>query len=83
MLDQEEEAALAVAALFARLAAIKRMTRAFKVKAAVRRIGGAFKRWKWRMEVAWNPRTALGRQLLLLRAEADTTESLSCHPATE
>ncbi len=44
------------AALHARWATIKRMARAFKVKAAARRIGGAFKRWKWRMEVAWNPK---------------------------
>jgi hypothetical protein len=72
-----------VAALDVRFDIIKGMARAFKVRAAVRRIEAAFTRWKWRKEVAWNPNTALGRRLLQLGAEAHTAESLSCHPATE
>jgi hypothetical protein len=74
---------IAATALLASCDTIKRMARAFKVRAAVRRIEAAFKRWKWKKEVAWNPHTALGRLLLQLGAEAHTAESLSCHPATE
>ncbi len=60
---------MAGAALHIRWATIKRTHKAFKLKAVVRRTWGAFNRWKWRKEVAWNPHTALGRRLLQLKAE--------------
>ncbi len=63
-----------VAPLDVRFDIIKGMARAFKVRAAVRRIEAAFKRWKWRKEIAWNPNTALGRRLLQRRAEAGAAE---------
>ena len=65
---------IARAAVSSRMGTMYRMERAFKLKAAARRISGAFKRWKWRKEVAWNPHTALGRRLLQLRAEAGAAE---------
>jgi hypothetical protein len=65
---------MTVAAVSVRLDTIERMHRAFMLKAAVRRIQAAFKRWTWRKEVAWNPHTALGRRLLQLRAEAGAAE---------
>ena len=65
---------IARTAVWCRWDTMKRMEEAFKAKAAVRRICGAFKRWKWRKEVAWNPATALGRRLQQLRAEAYAAE---------
>ncbi len=65
---------IASAAIASRMGNMRRMRRAFKAKAAVMRIEGAFKRWKWRKAVVWNPHTALGRRLLQLSAEAGAAE---------
>ncbi len=67
---------IAWAAIASRMDNMRRMHKAFELKAAVRRIEGAFKRWTWRKAVAWNPHTALGRRLLQLRA-ARTARELS------
>jgi hypothetical protein len=52
---------IAMAAVSSRMRTMYRMERAFK-------------QWKWRKEVAWNPHTALGRRRLQLRAEAGAAE---------
>ena len=65
---------IAWAAIASRMVNMYRMHKAFELKAAVRRIEGAFKRWTWRKAVAWNPHTALGRRLLQLKAEAGAAE---------